>query len=104
MTTFGIQKNQVDQLRKYFTHTQIFVIPNNHEEIEYEAEFGYEVDTRQSKFMSNESSFTLRTGEVGSPWKLRFENTFRKNVIDSFASHEYLRDEIMPTYKQAVGL
>ena len=66
---------------------------------DFEAEFGYEVDTRESKFKSREQSFTLRTGAVGSPWRLRFENTFRRNVIDSFASHEYLKDEIMPTYK-----
>jgi hypothetical protein len=79
----------------------VFVLPNNKE---YDAELGYEVDTRQSKFISREASYTLRTGEVGSPWKLRFENTFRKNVIDSFASHKYLKDEIMPTWKQSVGV
>ena len=54
--------------------------------------------------MSREASYTLRAGEVGSPWRLRFENTFRKNMIDSFASHEYLKNEIMPTWKQAIGL
>ncbi len=25
-------------------------------------------------------------------------------MIDSFASHEYFKNEIMPTYKQSVGL
>jgi hypothetical protein len=77
-------------------------VPNSDKE--YEAELGYEVDTRQAKFSSQEESYTLRMGEVGSPWKLRFENNFRKNYIDRFASHEYLRDEIMPSWKQSAGL
>jgi len=44
VTTFGMARSQEDHIRKYFTHTQVFVLPKTSQE--YEAEFGYEVDTR----------------------------------------------------------
>jgi hypothetical protein len=65
---------------------------------------GYEVDTRQSKFMAQEESYTFKLGPQASKWRFRLENTHRKNAIDSFASYEYLKNETMPTLKRSIGL
>ena len=54
--------------------------------------------------MAQEESFTLRFGPQQSKWKVKLENTLRKNSLDSFASYDYLKDETMPTNKRSVGL
>lgn len=55
-------------------------------------------------FLSKERSYQVRLGPEGSKWRLKLENTRRKNAIDTFASREFLRDETMVTYKSSVGL
>jgi hypothetical protein len=76
-------------------------LPNDHH---WDAELGFEVDTKQSKFLAQERSYTLKVGPQGSKWRFRLENTRRKNAIDNYASREYLRDETMPTYKHSLAL
>eukprot|EP00347_Sterkiella_histriomuscorum_P010486 403376097 len=99
-TIFGIQKNQMDQLRRYFTHSTTFLV-NNHA---FDTSFSYEYDIKQSKFIAKEKSFIFKIGPSGSNWKLKFDATQRKNLIDRFSSKEFLREEIMLSYKQSIGL
>lgn len=53
--------------------------------------------------MTKERSFIFKAGQKESPIRLKLETTRRKNAIDTFASREYLREEVMPTYKHSVG-
>ncbi|CDW88002.1 UNKNOWN [Stylonychia lemnae] len=99
-TTFGIQKNSLDQLRRYFTHTHTFFVDNQ----SYDAELSYEYDHKQSKFISKEKSLIMKLGKSDSNWKLKLDTTHRKNLIDKFSSKEYLKDEIMLSEKQSIGL
>ena len=45
VTVFGMCRNQADQIRRYFTYSQIFVVPNENKDL-WDAELGYEIDTR----------------------------------------------------------
>ena len=99
-TVFGIQKNQLDQLRYYFTHSHKFYVLRE----ALDVDLSYEIDHKQSKFISKENSLILRAGREGSKWKVKFEGTQRKNLIDPYSSREYLKNEIMLNYKQSVGL
>lgn len=98
-TVFGIQKNSLDQLRRYFTHSHKFFILND----SYDTEFSYEYDHKQSKFIAKEKSLIFKVGPSGSNWKLKFDGTQRKNLIDKYSSKEYLTEEIMLSYKQSIG-
>ena len=47
---------------------------------------------------------TLRFGPSAGRWKVKLENTKRKNALDTLASYDYLRDETMPTFKRSLGV
>lgn len=68
---FGIQKNQLDQLRKYFTHSHKFLINNSF----WDFEISYETDHKQQKFISKEKSLILKISPEDSHWKLKLEGT-----------------------------
>jgi len=48
----------------------------------YDAELSYEYDHKQTKFISKEKSLILRLGKSDSNWKVKFDTTHRKNLID----------------------
>lgn len=69
-----------------------------------DVDLSYEIDHKQAKFISKEKSLILKAGFEGSKWKLKFDGTQRKNLIDPYSSREYLKNETMLNYKQSVGV
>ena len=99
-TVFGVQKNQIDKLRYYLTHKDVLKAKGH----EIEVETALEIDHKVSKFLALEKSLMMKFGLLGSKWRFKLDHTLRKNMIDQFQSREFLRDEIMMTYKQSIGL
>ena len=48
------------QMRKYFTHTQVLVLPRT--QSSWDAEFVYEVDTKHAKYVARENSYIIKVG------------------------------------------
>lgn len=105
-TVFGVQKNQIDQLRYYFTHNHVFFLPKTTftESEPWDAEFQFDLDHKQSKFLSRERNVVLRLGPQASPWRLKFEGAMRKNITDYYASREFIKNETLISYKESLGL
>ena len=41
----------------------------------------------------------MKIGPLGSNWRVKFDSTQRKNLIDTYSSKEYLKNDILLSHK-----
>lgn len=64
----------------------------------------YEIDSIQSKFLCHQNSFQFLFGPQSSKWRIKLEYAERKNKSDYYQSREFLKNEMLHTLKQSIGL
>jgi hypothetical protein len=74
------------------------------EKRDWEINYGFEYDHKESKFLSREKSHTLSIGPADSKWSVKFEHAARKNIIEKYSSREFIKNESLNTVKQSIGL
>ena len=64
----------------------------------------YEIDNKSLKYLSRERSLVFRATPEGSSWSVKAESTFRKNVVDQYASRKFIINDSLSSTKTAVGV
>ena len=64
----------------------------------------YEIDNKSLKYLSRERSLVFRAIPDFCNWSFKAESTFRKNVVDQYASKKYIINDSLASIKTSIGL
>ena len=92
----GVKCNQYNEMHYWMTHTMPL--------FKWNTSLSYEIDTKSLKYLSRERSLVLRASPSDSPWTLKAESTFRKNVVDQYASRKYIINDSLASVKTSLGV
>ena len=70
----------------------------------WDTSLSYEIDNKSLKYMSRERALVLRAAPEGSNWSFKAESTFRKNVVDQYASRRRIIHDSLASVKNAFGI
>ena len=74
----------------WVTHSLPILIKTKNYNRLWDTSLSYEIDNKSLKYLSRERSLVLRAAPEGSGLSFKAESTFRKNVIDQYASRRYI--------------
>mmetsp|Transcript_38249 Transcript_38249/g.36605 ORF Transcript_38249/g.36605 Transcript_38249/m.36605 type:complete len:138 (+) Transcript_38249:182-595(+) len=108
----GITFNQYHDIRQFLDYSYIFQFPSLHinrqalveRPVDWEFNYNFEMDHKESKFLSRERAHVVTLGPRESSWSLKLESITRKNIIDKYSSREYIKNETLPTHKYSAAL
>ena len=62
------------------------------------------MDVRKTKHEFHEKSWITELAFIDTPWRVKFEQSYRRNMIDSYASKEFLIHDSLPSLKHSISL
>lgn len=72
--------------------------------MKWDTSLSYEIDNKSLKYLSRERSLVFRAVPNMSYWSFKAESTFRKNVVDQYASKKYIINDSLASIKTSVGV
>ena len=106
--------NQYKQMHYWVTHNLPLFSDKNRtpfgaKQKIWDTSLSYEIDNKSQKYLSRERSLVYRATPIandGSPLPVTFkaESTFRKNVVDQYASKKYIINDSLASIKTSVGM
>jgi len=100
----GITRNNFNQMHYWCTHSfPLLVGPKNNKRL-WNTSVSYEVDNKHLKYLSRERSLIFRATPDNMPVSFKLESTFRKNLVDQYASREFILNDSLPSIKNAIGI
>jgi hypothetical protein len=88
--TVGVTRNNFNQMHYWFTHSFPLLVGLKKNKKLWNTSVSYEVDNKHLKYLSRERSLIFRAQPDNSALSFKLESTFRKNLVDQYASRKFI--------------